>query len=123
MRGSWAFFFLFGHMRDLVRKRLPKAAQKVGEQATHGFDGCKRLPATGRKALVCCFAQGYAPIRQDYEDFYTRRMFYRIHVRLKLLHRRSACARLCATAQISSTAAALATPRALLLMPGQGMAA
>jgi len=26
---SWAFFFLFGHMRDLVRKRLPKAALKV----------------------------------------------------------------------------------------------
>ncbi len=25
--------------------------------------------------------QGYAPIRQDYEDFYTRRMYYRIHVR------------------------------------------
>ena len=26
--------------------------------------------------------QGYAPIRQDYEDFYTRRMYYRIHVNL-----------------------------------------
>ena len=25
--------------------------------------------------------QGYAPIRQDYEDFYTRRMYYKIHVR------------------------------------------
>ena len=29
-----------------------------------------------------CLAQGkgYARIRQDYEDFYTRRMYYRIHV-------------------------------------------
>lgn len=26
------------------------------------------------------YLQGYAPIRQDYEDFYTRRMYYRIHV-------------------------------------------
>ena len=24
--------------------------------------------------------QGYAPIRQDFEDFYTRRMYYRLHV-------------------------------------------
>lgn len=24
--------------------------------------------------------QGYAPIRQDYEDFYTRRLYYRVHV-------------------------------------------
>lgn len=29
---------------------------------------------------MCAALQGYAPIRQDYEDFYTRRMFYRIHV-------------------------------------------
>lgn len=28
----------------------------------------------------------YAPIRQDYEDFYTRRMYYRIHVRLGRPH-------------------------------------
>ncbi|KAL3137882.1 hypothetical protein ABBQ38_005134 [Trebouxia sp. C0009 RCD-2024] len=47
---TWMFFFLFGHLRDLIRKRF--------------------VP---RKA------KGYAPIRQDYEDFYTRRMYYRIH--------------------------------------------
>ena len=40
-----------------------------------------------RNVTVCCLAQGYAPIRQDYEDFYTRRMFYRIHVRFKPLQR------------------------------------
>lgn len=31
-------------------------------------------------------AQGYAPIRQDYEDFYTRRMYYRIHVITTSIH-------------------------------------
>ena len=32
----------------------------------------------------CCGLQAaeYAPIRQDYEDFYTRRMYYRLHVRI-----------------------------------------
>ncbi|DBB11426.1 hypothetical protein WJX82_000013 [Trebouxia sp. C0006] len=47
---TWTILFLFGHLRDLIRKRVYS----------------KR-------------AQGYAPIRQDYEDFYTRRMYYRIH--------------------------------------------
>ncbi|KAL0024670.1 hypothetical protein WJX77_007715 [Trebouxia sp. C0004] len=47
---TWTFFFLFGHLRDLIRKRFVKKKSK-----------------------------GYAPIRQDYEDFYTRRMYYRIH--------------------------------------------
>eukprot|EP00884_Botryococcus_braunii_P017085 jgi/Botrbrau1/405/Bobra.110_2s0055.1 len=51
---SWAFFFLFGHLRDLFRKQ-----------------------ADDVRAQKC--AQGYAPIRQDYEDFYTRRMYYRVH--------------------------------------------
>lgn len=27
----------------------------------------------------------YAPIRQDYEDFYTRRMYYRLHVSIDVL--------------------------------------
>ena len=27
-----------------------------------------------------CMLQGYAPLRQDYEDFYTRRMYYKLHV-------------------------------------------
>ena len=50
---SWAFFFLFGHIRDAFRNLLPWTRRK--------------LP------------KGYVPVRQDYEDFYTRRMFYRIH--------------------------------------------
>jgi len=50
---SWAFFFLFGHIRDFFRNLLPWT----------------------RRALP----KGYVPVRQDYEDFYTRRMFYRIH--------------------------------------------
>ena len=32
----------------------------------------------------CVPLQGYAPIRQDYEDFYTRRMYYKIHVRQRI---------------------------------------
>jgi len=35
--------------------------------------------------MVCavCFLQtrGYAQVRQDYEDFFTRRFYYRMHVR------------------------------------------
>lgn len=34
-----------------------------------GFDG-----------LLVPTLQDYAPIRQSYEDFYTRRVFYRLHV-------------------------------------------
>lgn len=52
---SWLVLFLFGHMRDFYRKKIwgGRSAAKQKE--------------------------GYAPIRQDYEDFYTRRMYYRIH--------------------------------------------
>ncbi|KAL4857730.1 Long chain base biosynthesis protein 2a [Chlorella vulgaris] len=52
---SWLVLFLFGHMRDFYRKKIwgGRAAKKDKE--------------------------GYAAIRQDYEDFYTRRMYYRIH--------------------------------------------
>lgn len=50
---SWAFFFLFGHIRDFFRNLLPWT----------------------RRSLP----KGLVPVRQDYEDFYTRRMFYRIH--------------------------------------------
>lgn len=46
----WICMFLAGHMRDLFRNRIGKSSKP-----------------------------GYAPIRQDYEDFYTRRMYYRIH--------------------------------------------
>ena len=42
--------FLFGHLRDLLRR----------------FFRAEERP-------------GYAPLRQSYEDFYTRRMYYRIH--------------------------------------------
>ena len=31
----------------------------------------------------CYLVAGYAPVRQNYEDFYTRRMYYRIHVGLQ----------------------------------------
>ncbi|PSC70357.1 long chain base biosynthesis 2a [Micractinium conductrix] len=53
---SWMVLFLFGHLRDFYRKKI-----------WSGASGAK----LGR--------EGYAPIRQDYEDFYTRRMYYRIH--------------------------------------------
>ena len=33
------------------------------------------------QSLLLPQRKGYARIRQDYEDFYTRRMYYRIHVR------------------------------------------
>ena len=45
--------FIFGHIRDLLQPLLGKRRPK----------------------------KGYAPIRQSYEDFYTRRMYYRAHVR------------------------------------------
>lgn len=52
---SWMVLFLFGHLRDFYRKKI---------YGGRGFQKKK---------------EGYAPIRQDYEDFYTRRMYYRIH--------------------------------------------
>jgi len=41
-----------------------------------------RLTRTGTRWLVPTFyvMQGYAPVRLSYEDFYTRRLYYRIHV-------------------------------------------
>ncbi|CAK0781260.1 hypothetical protein CVIRNUC_005327 [Coccomyxa viridis] len=46
---SWAILFIMGHVRDMWRAR---------------YGSTKK---------------GYAPVRQNYEDFYTRRMYYRIH--------------------------------------------
>lgn len=51
---AWSFFYIFGHVRDFFR----------GILESHKSKG---VPLE------------YAPIRQDYEDFYTRRMYYRLH--------------------------------------------
>ncbi|CAD7698382.1 unnamed protein product [Ostreobium quekettii] len=48
---SWTVWFLFGHIRDFIRDVF--------------------WASKARK--------DYAPIRQSYEDFYTRRVFYRLH--------------------------------------------
>ena len=47
----WTSLFLIGHLRDFLRQILFKRPGK----------------------------KGYAPIRKDYEDFYTRRLYYRGH--------------------------------------------
>ncbi|KAI8111776.1 hypothetical protein M9435_004275 [Picochlorum sp. BPE23] len=47
----WTCLFLLGHLRDFLRNMFFSRTKK----------------------------KGYAPIRQDYEDFYTRRMYYRVH--------------------------------------------
>jgi len=52
---SFALLFIFGHVRDFVRQLL------VGRRAGEGA------------------AEGLAPLCKDYEDFYTRRMYMRIH--------------------------------------------
>lgn len=57
---SWGFFFLFGHIRDTARALAGR-------------------PTSSDPGSAAAKAAGLAPIRQDYEDFYTRRMFYRIH--------------------------------------------
>eukprot|EP00873_Tetraselmis_striata_P041912 jgi/Tetstr1/462176/TSEL_007241.t1 len=54
--GSFACLFLFGHIRDFFRQI---------------FDKWSNRQKTSKS--------GYASIRQDYEDFYTRRLYYRIH--------------------------------------------
>lgn len=56
--GSWTILFIFGHVRDFFRKRLGSAKEN-----------------------------GYAPIRLGYEDFYVRRMYQRIHVRVEFFYR------------------------------------
>jgi serine palmitoyltransferase len=47
----WTTLFLLGHVRDFLRQLFFKRSTK----------------------------KGYAPIRKDYEDFYTRRLYYRVH--------------------------------------------
>ena len=59
---SWGFFFLFGHIRDAARTL---AGRPKTDNPTTTSTNNPRV--------------SLAPIRQDYEDFYTRRMFYRIH--------------------------------------------
>lgn len=55
--GSWTILFIFGHVRDFFRKRLGSAKEN-----------------------------GYAPIRLGYEDFYVRRMYQRIQVRVDIVY-------------------------------------
>jgi hypothetical protein len=90
---SWAFFYIFGHLRDFFRAQVQKL--RSSKVRIRGVTS----PAVCRSALLSllvqqnlCFnrclpqAPEYAPIRQDYEDFYTRRMYYRLHVRAATLH-------------------------------------
>jgi serine palmitoyltransferase len=49
---SWTVLFLIGHVRDA----LAKCFWERGKNSE----------------------KGYAPLRQDYEDFYTRRVYYRV---------------------------------------------
>lgn len=55
---SWTVLFLVGHVRDILAHLLWRGAH----QGVGGSDDEK----------------GYAPLRQDYEDFYTRRAYYRV---------------------------------------------
>lgn len=55
---SWTVLFLVGHVRDILARLLWRGAH----QGVGGSDDEK----------------GYAPLRQDYEDFYTRRAYYRV---------------------------------------------
>ncbi len=48
----WTLFFFYGHLRDFLRHKVLSRKKRQN---------------------------GYAPLRQDREDFYTRRMYYRIH--------------------------------------------
>lgn len=56
----WSFTVLFivGHVRDALNKWF------------WPHSGCSRADK--------CSEKGYAPLRQDYEDFYTRRAYYRV---------------------------------------------
>eukprot|EP00475_Leptophrys_vorax_P034717 TRINITY_DN56422_c0_g1_i1.p1 TRINITY_DN56422_c0_g1~~TRINITY_DN56422_c0_g1_i1.p1 ORF type:complete len:504 (+),score=29.29 TRINITY_DN56422_c0_g1_i1:155-1666(+) len=48
---SYGFLFLFGHIRDTFRSFFPKSTESL---------------------------KGYAPLCRDFEDFYTRRFYYRL---------------------------------------------
>jgi len=54
---SFGLLFVFGHLRDFWRSLLQRNSTR-----SHG-----------------AAPKGYAPLCKDYEDFYTRRLFYRIH--------------------------------------------
>ena len=79
---------MFGHLRDFVRQRLEKTEKVWPSNLTMQHVRCFPLRhlrhfVASRHASTASASQGkgYARIRQDYEDFYTRRMYYRIHVR------------------------------------------
>lgn len=95
----WSFFYIFGHIRDFVRGHVDKHQQKGVRTQRHlpdlltGLDSAQAGRAfvwSSRNCPVLLNSLGgasqkkleYAPIRQDYEDFYTRRMYYRLHVSL-----------------------------------------
>lgn len=55
---SWTVLFLVGHVRDILAHLFWRGA--------HLASGSRDKD------------KGYAPLRQDYEDFYTRRAYYRV---------------------------------------------
>jgi serine palmitoyltransferase len=54
---SWTVLFLAGHIRDFLAALLWGWSHNEEQMGTK---------------------PGYAPLRQDYEDFYTRRAYYRV---------------------------------------------
>lgn len=52
---SWTLLFLVGHIRDALAQLFFGGTHKESK-----------------------LQKGYAPLRQDYEDFYTRRAYYRV---------------------------------------------
>ena len=98
MACRYMHLYAFGHLRDFVRKRLlnrrrsskarlfshlhPQLSPSRGASAQYPERKERIYSCTifGRSKADNCSLQGYAPIRQDYEDFYTRRLYYRLHV-------------------------------------------
>lgn len=68
---SYFLLFMMGHFRDWLDYLIGRRRQSAREV-------CMDMHATG---TIPPSLQGYAPLRQNYEDFYTRRLYLRIAVR------------------------------------------
>ncbi len=78
-------FYLFGHLRDFVRQRLERSKKARTPTLLLTLHAHQRpaewLLHADQNVRVVSQNQGYARVRQDYEDFFTRRFYYRMHVR------------------------------------------
>lgn len=80
---SYVVLLCFGHARDWIDdlmgyKTFVTAKVRLRRLGGHGHSDCALPVSLARHSPLTAFFQGYAPLTNDFEAFYTRRMYTRI---------------------------------------------